>query len=233
MDVEELKRRAAYYAVDTFVKDGMRLGLGSGSTVKYALERLGSLLQTGKLRDVAGVPTSEHTADLARQLGIPLISLEDVPVLDLCIDGADEIAPNLNLIKGLGGALLREKIVACASRQMIVIADERKLVERLGTRAPLPVEVIPFGWNIHAEWLADLGCRPALRRAADGTPFVTDQGNYIYDCAFPDGIFSPDDLATRLNARPGIVEHGLFLGYASLAVVAFQSGEIREYRRDR
>ncbi|MDQ7029438.1 MAG: ribose-5-phosphate isomerase RpiA [Ardenticatenia bacterium] len=232
MNPETLKQRAAYYAVDTFVRDGMALGLGTGSTVKYALERLSAHLRSGRLRHIVGVPTSEQTADLSRHLGIPLVSLEETPLLDLYIDGADEIDPELNLIKGLGGALLREKIVACAARHMVVIADERKRVARLGQRAPLPVEVLPFGWNLHADWLAALGCTPLLRRRADGTPFVTDNGNYIYDCTFPGGISAPHELQAQLNTRPGVVEHGLFLGYAHVAVVAGGTGNVSLHRRE-
>ncbi len=232
MDPETLKQKAAHYAVDTFVQDGMTLGLGTGSTVKYALERLGTHLRSGRLNRIAGVPTSERTARLSRRLGIPLIALEEAPGLDLYIDGADEIDPRLDLIKGLGGALLREKIVASVARRMVVIADGRKLVDHLGQRAPLPVEVVPFGWTIHVDWLAALGCTPVLRRQADGTPFITDNGNYIYDCTFPEGIPAPRELQARLNARPGIVEHGLFLGYAHVAVVACGEDDVRVYRRD-
>lgn len=227
MDTDELKRRAAVYAVDTYVKDGMRLGLGTGSTMTFALERLGEHLDAGRLTDVAGVPTSERTKTMARNLGIPLTRLETTPTLDLCIDGADEVDPVLDLIKGLGGALLREKVVALASREMVVVVDETKTVSTLGTRAPVPVEVLQFGWNVHQEWLTSLGCRPELRCDAKGAPYVTDSGNYIYDCHFPDGVENPVRIEAYINNRPGIVENGLFLAYADYAVIALADGSIQ------
>jgi len=221
--VEKLKRLAAKCAVD-MVQSGMVLGLGHGSTTRHAVDIIGERVQSGELRDIVGVPTSEYTTAQARAMGIPLATLAEQPVLDLAIDGADEVDPDLNLIKGLGGALLREKIVEIAARRFVVIVDESKLVERLGTRGPLPVEVTQFAWEAHAHWLESLGCRPEQRREADGAPFVTDNGNYIIHCTFPEGISDPVALGRTLNARPGILEHGLFLGMATEVVVAGAEG---------
>ncbi len=218
-----LKQQAAVYAVD-MVEDGMVLGLGTGSTFAYALEELGARVAAGRLRAVVGVPTSEATARRARELGIPLTTLAEHPELDMVIDGADEVDPQLDLIKGLGGALLREKIVAFASRRFVTIVDESKLVQRLGTRGPLPVEVVPFAWEVHMRWLTTLGCRAELRHNPDGTPYVTDNHNYIVHCTFPQGITDAYALDQTLHARPGVVEHGLFLGVASEVVVAGAEG---------
>ena len=177
-----LKQIAAAKAVEA-VQSGMVLGLGTGSTTRYATEMIGERLCDGRLHDIVGVPTSSATEKLAKQVGIPLTTLKDHPVLDLTIDGADEVDPDLVLIKGLGGALLYEKIVARASRQEIIIVDESKLVQVLGTRSPLPVEVIPFGWGTYMDTLRSFGCEPVLRM--QGTqPYVTDEGNYILDCRF-------------------------------------------------
>lgn len=217
-----MKRKAAERAVE-FVESGMILGLGTGSTVLHALRRLAVLINHGTLRDIAGVPTSDLTARLAREFGIPLTTLNEHPQLDLAIDGADEVDSDLNLIKGLGGALLREKIVAAASRQLIIIVDDTKLVSQLGTRAPLPVEVVPFGWQLHMPYLERLGAKPALRRTADGEPYLTDGGHYIIDCQFA-GIDNPQILSNALNAQPGIVENGLFLDMADIVVVGAPDG---------
>jgi ribose 5-phosphate isomerase A len=226
-----LKQQAAVHAVD-FVEDGMVLGLGTGSTTAYAIDELGARIASGKLRDVVGVPTSEGTSYRAQTLGIPLTTLVEHPVLDLVIDGADEVDPQLDLIKGLGGALLREKIVAIASRRFVTIVDESKLVRQLGTRGPLPVEVTQFAWQAHAHWLAGLGCRADLRREANGDPYVTDNHNYIIHCTFPDGIPDARRLNEVLHARPGILEHGLFLDIATEVVVAGESG-VRILKRSR
>ncbi|RME75395.1 MAG: ribose 5-phosphate isomerase A [Chloroflexi bacterium] len=226
--VNDLKRQAAEKAVD-FVESGMVLGLGTGSTASYAVQKIGELLQAGKLRGIVGVPTSEATAALARQYGIPLSSLADHPVIDLAIDGADEIDPHLDLIKGLGGALLREKMIELEARRFIVVADAGKLVDRLGTRSPVPVEVTRFGWRHQARWLESLGCIPNLR-GGESDPFITDNGNYILDCTFPNGIDNPAELDTILHNRTGVVEHGLFLGMATDAVVAGPDG-LRLLRR--
>lgn len=221
--VEKLKRLAAKHAVD-MVQSRMILGLGHGSTTRHAVDILGERVQSGALQDIVGVPTSEYTTAQARSLGIALATLVEQPVLDLAIDGADEVDPDLNLIKGLGGALLREKIVESAARRFVVIVDESKLVERLGTRGPLPVEVTQFVWEAHLRWLESLGCRAELRREADGAPFITDNGNYIIHCTFPEGIADPVALGRTLIERPGILEHGIFLGMATEVVVAGADG---------
>lgn len=221
--IAHLKRLAALRAVE-FVQPGMVLGLGSGSTSRNVVDVIGERLQAGALPGIVGVPTSEQTAAQARALGIPLATLAEYPVLDLAIDGADEVDPALNLIKGLGGALLREKIVESAARRFVVVVDESKLVQRLGTRGPLPVEVTQFAWEAHARWLEGLGCRAELRREQDGSPFVTDNGSYIIHCTFPYGIADPVALARTLQERPGILEHGLFLGMATDIVVAGKDG---------
>jgi ribose 5-phosphate isomerase A len=220
---EKLKLLAAKHAVD-LVENGMVLGLGHGSTTRHAVDIIGERVRSGALRNIIGVPTSEFTRNQAQTLGIPLATLVEQPVLDLAIDGADEVDPDLNLIKGLGGALLREKIVEIAARRFVVIVDDSKLVQRLGTRGPLPVEVTQFAWEAHLRWLASLGCQAELRREADGAPFVTDNGNYIIHCSFPEGISDPAALGRTMIERPGILEHGLFLGMATQVVVAGKNG---------
>ncbi len=212
------KQRAAQRALE-YVHSGMVLGLGTGSTTAYWVDMLGEQLQTGALHDVRGVPTSEQTAERARRLGIPLVSLADYGRLDLAVDGADEVDPNLNLIKGLGHALLREKIVAIHAACLVIVVDESKLVPRLG-RGPLPVEIVPFGAEAHVHWLNTLGCRAELWSGSDGAPIVTDNGNYLARCWFPEGIAQPHDLAHTLAERPGIVEHGLFLDMAGTVIVS-------------
>lgn len=202
----------------------MVLGLGTGSTARHVLDLLAERLRAGALRGLVGVPTSRATEQYARELGIPLTTLEQEPRLDLTIDGADEADPALNLIKGLGGALLWEKIVATASDRLIIVADEGKLVESLGEKAPLPVEVVPFGWTTHLSFLDLLGARSSLRTGADGRPFVTDGGHYLLDCRFEDGILEPDRVERELHQRVGVVETGLFLGLASAVVVAAEEG---------
>ena len=217
-----LKKQAAERAVG-FISSGMVVGLGSGSTMRYVLEQIGALLRDGRLRDIVGVPTSEATAALARQLGIPLTTLDDHPELDLNIDGADEIDPHLNLIKGLGGALLREKIVASAARTFVVVADRSKLVKQLGSKAPVPIEIIPLAQPLIERRLHDLGGSSQLRRISDGKPFVTDEGNHILDyTAGP--IADAAQLAAALDSIVGVVEHGLFLAMATSAVVAAPEG---------
>jgi ribose 5-phosphate isomerase A len=221
---EALKRAAAARALE-LIESGTCIGLGTGSTVRPLLELLGERLTQRKLVDVVAVPTSDDTAARCRQLGIPLTTLDEQPRLALAIDGADEIGPGLALIKGLGGALLREKLVALAARRFVIIADESKRVRRLGTRAPLPVEVIPFGWTTHLAFFERLGAaQPALRRLATGEPYRTDSGNFIVDCRFPGGIKDPPALARALAKRPGIVEDGLFLKMAHVAFVAGPGG---------
>ena len=225
MDIEAEKRAAAARAVE-FVRPGMRLGLGTGSTAKYFVELLAERVRAGL--DVIAVPTSEATRNAAERLGVPLTSLDETPELDLTVDGADEIASDLSLIKGGGGALLRDKIVATASARLIVIADESKWVSALG-RFPLPVEVVPFGLAATRRVVelaaAAAGCPgPALlRRARDGHAFVTDGGHWILDAAL-ERIADPKSLAGRLDGIAGVVEHGLFVGLAHAAVIAGSNG---------
>lgn len=220
---DALKRAAAREAV-TRVESGMRLGLGTGSTVEHFLEALGDRLGDGDLEDVVGVPTSVATTDRAHALGIPLGPLHELAPLDLTVDGADEIDPALDLIKGLGGALLREKMVAAASRRLVIIADEGKLVDRLGGKGPLPVEVAAFAWQVHVPFLEELGARPVLRVRDDDTPVATDNGNYVLDCWWDGGIADPRGVERALQRRPGVLESGLFLGMAREAVVAGPAG---------
>ncbi|MBV9560808.1 MAG: ribose-5-phosphate isomerase RpiA [Bradyrhizobium sp.] len=225
MTMDELKRQAAARALDE-VRDGMRLGLGTGSTAKHFVELLGERVRDGL--DVVGVPTSETTRADAERCGVPLATLDQIDRLDLTVDGADEIDPALNLIKGGGGALLREKIVAAASDRMIVIADESKWVATLG-RFPLPVEIIPFGaaatQRAMATAFAESGVagQMAIRRTADGHVFVTDGGHWIVDTHLGRIVDAPR-LAALLSAIAGVVEHGLFIGLASTAVLAGTQG---------
>ena len=233
MDAELLKREAAARAVG-FVEPGMRLGLGTGSTMRHFVELLGERVRQGL--DVVGIPTSEATAAQAQGLGIRLTNLDDTPALDLTIDGADEIDPELCLIKGGGGALLREKIVAQASARMVVVADESKWVSVLG-RFPLPIEVVPFGFGATCLAIAaalEAAGSPgpaALRRGKDGHAFVTDGGHWIVDAALG-RIADPAGLAARLVAIPGVVEHGLFIGLAHTAILAGPAG-VRVVERPR
>lgn len=213
-----LKLAAAEMALG-FVKPHMLLGLGSGSTASLAVRLLAERLRTGDLRDILCVPCSLETESLAFSLGIPLTTLEDHPHLDLTIDGADEVDPQLNLIKGGGGALLREKIVAQSSQREIIIVDESKLSHQLGMRRAVPVEVTPFGWGSQKAFLAGLGARLTLRTNPDGSPFKTDQHNLILDCNFGP-IPDPAELAGLLCCRAGIVAHGLFINLASDVIVA-------------
>jgi len=217
----EFKQAAAEFAVAQ-VMDGMIVGLGTGSTAAFAVSALGKRVKQG-LR-IVGIPTSEQAATQARALGIPLSTLAEHSEVDLTIDGADEVElGRLNLIKGHGGALLREKIVAGASARLLIIVDETKLVERLGVHCAVPAEVVPFGWQATAKKLGQLGANPSLRSGADGQPFVTDGGHYILDCAFGT-ILSPADLDGHLNGVVGLVEHGLFIGMASQVIVGGSQG---------
>ena len=220
-DENQLKAAAAESAAAQ-VTDGMIIGLGSGSTAALAVSALGRRVREG-LR-VVGIPTSESTAAQARALGIPLTSLADESQIDMTIDGADEVEEGtLNLIKGLGGALLREKIVARASKRVVIVIHDSKLVSRLAVHQPVPVEVVPFGWLATARRLSDLGARPLLRRDADGKPFISDGGHYILDCAF-EPIVSAESLARRLDHVVGLVEHGLFIGLTAEVRVAGAGG---------
>lgn len=222
------KAQAAEHAL-THVASGMVVGLGHGSTALLAVRRLAELLDEGVLHDILGVPCSRAIEDEALRLGIPLTTLEEHPVVDLTIDGADEVDGDLNLIKGGGGALLREKIVAQASRREIIVVDESKLSPSLGTHWAVPVEVTPFGWGAQTAYLEGLGATVRVRRDADGQPFRTDQDNMLLDCAFGP-IAAPGRLAAQLDGRAGIVAHGLFLGLATDLVVADGTG-VRHLRR--
>jgi ribose 5-phosphate isomerase A len=224
MDIELQKRQAAARALD-WVQPGMRVGLGTGSTARHLVDLLGEKVRAGF--DVVGVPTSEATRLQAEKCGIRLSTLDDTPELDVTIDGADEVGPDLSLIKGGGGALLREKIVASASTRMIVIADESKWVPVLG-KFPLPIEVVPFGLTVTQRQVrAALGAHDgiviALRHGKDGHPFVTDGGHFILDASLG-RIPEPQRLADRLAAIPGVVEHGLFIGMASAVILAGAGG---------
>jgi len=227
---DELKQKAAHRAVE-FVESGMVVGLGTGSTTAFAVIRIGELLKSGDLKNIVGIPTSIRTEKLAGEWDIPLCGLEDQPAIDVTIDGADEVDPDLNLIKGGGGALLREKVVAQASRQNIIIVDESKLSPRLGTRWALPVEVIPFAVKTAENFLKSQGAAVSLRLDDNGRPYQTDQNNFILDANFGE-MADPYGLAARLNERAGIVEHGLFLDLASDVIVAAEN-DIRYLKRDR
>jgi ribose 5-phosphate isomerase A len=229
LDRREAQKQAAAKTAVSHVESGMVLGLGTGSTMFYAVVEIGERIAAGALTDIVGIPTSQKTATQAAAHGIPLGTLVAHPVVDLAIDGADEVDPRLNLVKGLGGALLREKQVARVARRFVVIVDEGKLVEGLGTRAPLPVEVARDGWQPEMEWLARLGCAPVLRGGA--SPFVSDNHNFILDCRFANGIADAKALAAALDARAGVLAHGLFLDMASEVVVAGESG-LRILRRE-
>lgn len=223
MDLQTTYKQAAAHWAVRFVESGMKVGLGTGSTAIHATRRIGALLAAGQLHDVLGFATSKATHAEAVRLGIPMID-DDLPVdLDLVIDGADEVDPALQVIKGGGGALLREKIVAQASRRVIIVADAGKLSPQLGTLWPVPVEVLPFGWRAQARFLQSLGAAWTIRATAGGGQFVTDSGNMILDCAFGP-IADPAGLAEALAARAGIVEHGLFIGLATDLVVAGPDG---------
>lgn len=222
MDATELKRQAAERAVE-FIESGMIIGLGHGTTAIWATRRLAELLTSGRLNDIHAIPCSKQTEAEAQQLGIPLTTLEAHPHIDITIDGADEVAPNFDVIKGGGGALLREKIVAQASKREIIVVDESKLSPALGTVWAIPVEVIPFGHGSQQAYLEGLGAAVTTRQKSDGTTFYTDQGNIILDCKFGP-IAKPSDLADQLKARAGIVEHGLFIRLVSDVIVAASSG---------
>jgi ribose 5-phosphate isomerase A len=220
---DELKRAAGERAVE-WVESGMVVGLGTGSTAVHAIRRIGELISGGSLANVVGIPTSRSSLELAAEVGIPLTTLVDHPVIDLTIDGADEIDPAFDLIKGGGGALLHEKVVAQASLREIIVVDAAKLSDVLGTLHSLPVEVIPFARRPEEEYLADMGASSVeLRRHADGSTYVTDEGNWILDCTFGP-IADTRRLSDQLSRRAGVVEHGLFLGLATDLVVASDSG---------
>lgn len=218
---DELKRAAAHRAIE-FVEDGMTVGLGTGSTAFFVVEGLGERVKKGL--KITGIPTSERTATQARSLGIHLATFAEHPTIDLTIDGADEVERStLNLIKGLGGALLREKIVAAASRRLVIVVDQEKLVDRLGDHTPVPVEAVQFGWQAAAASLTKLGAEPVLRHAHEDHPFITDGGNYTLDCRFT-RIDNGKELERRINEIVGVVDCGLFINRASAVIVAASDG---------
>jgi ribose 5-phosphate isomerase A len=223
-----LKQEAAEHAVK-YIKSGMTVGLGTGSTAIFAIRRIGAMLQSGELKDIVAFATSRASWDAAVELNIPMM-LEELPKsIDVTIDGADEVDPQLNLIKGGGGALLREKLVAQASSREIIVVDEGKLSPRLGTIHVLPIEVLPFGWLSNAQFLQSLGAKYKVRQTASGEEYRTDSGNMILDCDFGP-IEDLSQLARKLEEKAGIIEHGLFLGLTSLLVVASPTG-VREVAR--
>jgi ribose 5-phosphate isomerase A len=229
VNLEHLKQRAAQRAVE-FVRPGMVLGLGHGSTTAFAVRHISALLKSGELADLLAVPASTQVEREARRLNITLTTLDEHTDLDLTIDGADEVDPHLELIKGGGGALLREKMLAQASRRVIIVVDESKLSPVLGTHFPVPIEVTSFGWPAQRSFLETIGATVSLRCRSDGSVFRTDGGNLILNCDFGP-IGDPARLAARLADRAGILEHGLFLGLASDVIVATHRG-VRHITRE-
>jgi len=227
---DRLKKAAGISAVD-FVESAMVLGLGTGSTAGFALEELGQRLKDGRLNNIVGICSSIRTEKRAKDLGIPIITFDEKQELDLTIDGADEVDPQLNLIKGGGGALLREKVLAQSSKRNIMIVDESKMSPMLGTRFPVPVEVTPFAWMPVSNFIKSLGGDPVLRKNDGGDPYTTDQDNYILDSNFGP-IPNLDELAQKLGQKAGIVEFGLFLGTASEVIVATSNGIRYQKRND-
>ncbi len=215
---EEMKRRAGEYAA-RYIKDGQVVGLGTGSTVKYTILELGRMVKEGI--DIIGIPTSKATEQLAESVGIKLGSIDEYQEIDITVDGADEVDPNLNLIKGGGGALLREKIIAHASKYEVIVVDESKVKKVLG-EFPLPIEIVRFGYRRTMNVLSSLGCGPSLRMQ-DKTPFITDNGNYIVDCKF-NRIENPKILEEKIDKIPGVVEIGLFIDMANEVVVGKKEG---------
>jgi len=225
----QLKKQAGEYAVTEFVRSGMLLGLGFGSTAIHGVNKIGELIQSGELTNITAIACANQTESLARQLGIPLVEFTPDTVIDLTIDGADEVDPQFNLIKGGGGALTREKVVAIASKREVIVVDEGKLSDVLGTNWHIPIEVVPFGWQAQIGFLRNLGAEPIRRALEDGSPLITDQHNYIIDANF--GLITdPEGLGAKIKARPGIVEHGLFLGLATDLIVASMNGITHRYK---
>jgi ribose 5-phosphate isomerase A len=226
MDPQDAAKQAAAQAACAYVETGMTVGLGTGSTADFAVRHLADRMKSEGLR-IRGIPTSLRTETLARDLGLPLATLDEVGSIDVTIDGADEVDPKLDLIKGLGGALLREKVVASITKRQIIVVDPSKIVPRLGTRSPLPVEVLPFGVKVVERKLVAQGYQPTLR-VKDGKPVVTDNGNLVLDTRFPQGIHDARALEAQLNNIPGVVENGFFLGMTWKVVVGEAGGRIHE-----
>ena len=220
MEREELKKQAGEEAVK-HVEDGMIVGLGTGSTVEYTLRKLGQLVRDGL--KIQGIPTSVHTKRIAKEENIPLTNLEEHPEIDVTIDGADEVDSRLNLIKGGGGALTREKIIAFHSKKLIIVVDDSKIVKMLGIDFPLPVEVIKFSWESTKKVLEEFGCTAKRRIVMGDEPFITDNGNYILDCEF-ERIDEPETLEKEINLIPGVVENGLFIDLANEVIVGGKQG---------
>lgn len=225
--IEEFKKQAAFKAVEQ-VASGMVVGLGTGSTAKYAVERIGALYQSGELKDIVGIPSSVQTEQLALAVGVPLTSFEAHQIIDINIDGADEVDSQLNLIKGGGGALLREKVIAQASRRNVIIVDESKISDQLGTHWSLPIEVVPFAGPSEKRFIEALGAEVSIRKKDDGDFFKTDQNNLILDADFGP-MADPASLAVQLDNRAGIAGQGLFIGLTSEVIVAGKDG-IRELK---
>lgn len=225
-DPVNMKQAAAIEAVK-LVRDGQIVGLGSGSTAELFIIELGKRVQNECL-DIVGIPTSKRSESIGREAGISISNLLEHGDIDITVDGADEVDPNLDLIKGLGGALLREKMIAEATRREVIVIDESKLVHQLGTKSPLPVEIVQFSHEHVAKRLAKLGCAPKLREK-DSKAYITDNGNYIIDCAFK-GIENPQKVEAEMHKIPGVVETGLFIGMASLVIIGSPTG-VREMKR--
>jgi len=220
LEKEELKKLAGEKAVEQ-VDENMVVGLGTGSTIEYSLKKLGQLVRDGL--KIKGIPTSVHTQRIAKDFKIPLTTLEENPVIDLTIDGADEVDGNFNLIKGGGGALTREKIIAYNSKKVIIVIDDSKVVKALGIDFPLPVEVLRFGWTSTKKSLEKFGCNVELRKIMGDEPFITDNSNYILDCDF-ERIENPSQLEVEINNIPGVVDNGLFVGLVDEVIVGGKQG---------
>lgn len=228
MTPQDAAKKAAAEAACAYVRDDTIVGLGTGSTADWAVKHLGQRVKEGlKIR---GVPTSIRTEKLAREVGIPLVDLDEVESIDVTIDGADEVDPKLDLIKGLGGALLREKIIASLTKRQVIVVDPSKIVPKLGTRSPLPVEVLPFGAKVVERRLVKEGYHPTLR-VKDGKPVITDNGNLVLDLRFADGIGDAAAMERALNNIPGVVENGFFLGVTWKVVIGEADGKLREMSR--
>ncbi len=220
MEREELKKLAGEEAVK-YIEDGMIVGLGTGSTIEYTIRKLGKMIREGL--DIQGIPTSIHTKRIAKEENIPLTTLDENPDIDITIDGADEVDSNLNLIKGGGGALTREKIIAFNSKKVIIVVDDSKIVKALGIDFALPVEIVKFGWTSTKKTLEDFGCDVSLREVMKNEPFITDNGNYILDCDF-ERIQDPAQMEIDINLIPGVVENGLFIDLVNEVIVGGKQG---------